>query len=711
MMSRFSLSSPHRPARRSRRALGIAVAAATAASSLVACSRESAPATPAAATHTAELPPLKVVDPSYMDTTVKACTDFNLYANGGWLKRDTIPPAYSESGVFKDMADRNELVVKSVLDDAMAKASSLPDTSTQYKLGTFYGSCMDSSAAETAGVTPVAPQLAAIDSITSAAALIPEVARLQMAGTSVLFRYGPSVNAHDAEHYIADFDRGGLGMPDRDYYLNSAASADSMRRAYRAHIAKTLVLGGEDSASAAKDADRVISLETDMAKAQLPRVARRDPKATDHQMAFAKLHELAPDVDWTAYLHDVGVSSPVSMVNVGEPAYYKALDALVARRPLEDWRAYLRYHVLASASPWLSSAFVNENFAFASRFSGAKELLPRWKRCLRITDAQLGEALGQAYVAKTFPPEAKAKAKAVIDDIRAAFHERLLHLTWMSDSTRAHALDKLAKMGEKVGYPDTWRDYSKLTVSKGAFVLNNQSASRFEWERVAQRPGQPVDKTEWGITVPTVNAYYNPSKNEMVFPAGALVPQTFDPKADDGANYGSLGASWAGHEMTHGFDDEGRHYDAQGNLTDWWTPADSKRFNAQAELDAKQYDGYIQVDTFHVNGHLTLGENIADYGGALTAYDALEKALERDGRPGLIDGFTPEQRFFIAYAQSFRVHSRPQSLRTRVKVDPHSPENWRVDGPLSDMEAFAKAFGCKPGDQMVRPRNEVPNIW
>jgi len=455
----------------------------------------------------------------------------------------------------------------------------------------------------------------------------------------------------------------------------------------------------------------VISLETDMAKAQLPRVARRDPKATDHQMAFAKLHELAPDVDWTAYLHDVGVSLPVSMVNVGEPAYYKALDALVAKRPLADWRAYLRYHVLASASPWLSSAFVNENFAFASRFSGAKELLPRWKRCLRITDAQLGEALGQAYVAKTFPPEAKAKAKAVIDDIRAAFHERLLRLTWMSDSTRAHALDKLAKMGEKVGYPDTWRDYSKLTVSKGAFVLNNQNASRFEWERVAQRPGQLVDKTEWGITVPTVNAYYNPSKNEMVFPAGALVPQTFDPKADDGANYGSLGGSWAGHEMTHGFDDEGRHYDARGNLTDWWTPADSKRFNAQAELDAKQYDGYIQVDTFHVNGHLTLGENIADYGGALTAYDALEKALERDGRPGLIDGFTPEQRFFIAYAQSFRVHSRPQSLRTRVKVDPHSPENWRVDGPLSDMEAFAKAFGCKPGDQMVRPRNEVPNIW
>ena len=695
---------------RARGSSGI-VALAAIAVGITACSRKASPATPASTTQTAELPPLKVVDPSYMDTTVTACTDFNLYANGGWLERDTIPPAYSESGVFKDMADRNELVVRSVLDDAMAKAKSLPDTSTQYKLGTFYGSCMDSSAAEAAGVSPIAPQLAAIDSITSTAGLIPEVAALQMEGTNVLFRYGPSVNAHDAEHYIADFDRGGLGMPDRDYYLSAAPSADSMRQAYRAHIAKMLVLGGEDSAAGSKDAERVMSLETEMARAQLPRVARRDPKATDHQMAFAKLHELAPDVDWTAYLHDVGLSSPVSLVNVGEPAYYKALDALVAKRPVEDWRAYLRYHVLSSAAPWLSSAFVNENFAFASRFSGAKELLPRWKRCLRVTDAQLGEALGQAYVARTFPPDAKAKAKAVIDDIRAAFHDRLLRLTWMSDSTRAHALDKLAKMGEKVGYPDRWRDYSKLRVSTGPFVLDDQNASRFEWERVAQRPGQPVDKTEWGITVPTVNAYYNPSKNEMVFPAGALVPQTFDPKADDGANYGSLGASWAGHEMTHGFDDEGRHYDAQGNLTDWWTPADSKRFNAQAELDAKQYDGYIQVDTFHVNGHLTLGENIADYGGALTAYDALEKALQRDGRPGLIDGFTPEQRFFIGYAQSFRVHSRPQSLITRVKVDPHSPENWRVDGPLSDMEAFAKAFGCKPGDPMVRPRNLVPNIW
>ncbi len=657
------------------------------------------------------LKPLKVVDPAYMDTTVKACHDFFEFANGTWLKTDTIPAAYSSSGVFKDMADRNELVVRSVLEDAESQRASLPDTSTQKKLGTFYATCMDSTAADSAGLAPLRATLGAIDSVGDRSALIAEVARLQMAGANVLFNYYPAVNVHDAAHYIADLDRGGLGMPDRDYYLNTAASADSMRRAYVAHVATMFALAGEDSAAAAADAGRVMGLETDLAKAQLSRVARRDPKASDHQMTPAQLQQLTPNVVWASYFHDAGISAPMTRVNVDEPAFMKAVNALVASRPLADWRAYLRYHALSSAASWLSSPFVNENFAFSKRFTGAKELLPRWKRCLRATDGEMGEALGQAYVARTFPPEAKAKATQVIHDIRAAFRERLMHNTWMSDSTRAHALDKLSRMHEKIGYPDKWRDYSRLEVREQPFVLNVMAANRFEWNRVANRPGQPVDTTEWDMSVPTVNAYYDPTKNEMVFPAGALVPQTFDPNADDGANYGSLGGSWAGHEQTHGFDDEGRHYDAQGNLHDWWTAADEKRFNVQAALMVAQYDSYIQVDTFHVNGKLTLGENIADYGGALTGYDALEAALKRDGRPGLIDGFTPEQRYFISWAQSFRSHSRPEELRSRVTVDPHSPERWRVNGPLSDMEAFAKAFGCKPGDAMVRPRNEVAQIW
>jgi predicted metalloendopeptidase len=443
----------------------------------------------------------------------------------------------------------------------------------------------------------------------------------------------------------------------------------------------------------------------------MTRLAQRDPAATDHLLPAARLRALAPHIGWADYFRTMGVTTPIAQVNVGMPAFVTRVDSLVAFAPLSDWRTYLRYHALATAAPWLSTPFVNERFAFDAHFSGAKALLPRWKRCLRETDADLGEALGETYVGKTFPPEARARAKAVIDDIRAAFGERLKQLAWMSEATRAQALDKLSRMGEKVGYPERWRDYTKLDVQDGSFALNVLRANAFEWQRVANRPGLPVDTTEWGMTVPTVNAYYDPSKNEMVFPAGALAPQTFDPKADDGANYGSLGGSWAGHELTHGFDDEGRHFDAVGNQRDWWTPADSLQFTQQAQRVVEQFNGFIQVDTFHVNGALTLGENIADFGGVLTAYDALQRALARNGRPALIDGYTPEQRFFLAYAQSWREHSRPERLRTRVTTDPHAPSRWRTNGPLSNSPAFATAFGCKPGDPMVRPAELVPRIW
>jgi predicted metalloendopeptidase len=540
---------------------------------------------------------------------------------------------------------------------------------------------------------------------------VPEIAALQVRGADVVFGYSPDPDLHDAGRYMAWLSQGGLGLPDRDYYTDTGPSADSTRRQFVEHVTRMFVLAGETAAQAARGARLVMALETELAKASLTRVALRNPSATDHPTSLAQLGALAPAISWPRYFHAIGITVPVRRVNVAEPGFIRRVGALLRTAPLAQWRAYLRYHALALAAPWLSTPFVQEDFAFSSRFTGAKQLLPRWKRCLRETDGELGEALGQAYVAKTFPPEARARAKAVIDDIRAAFAERLRHLTWMSDTTRAQALDKLAKMGEKVGYPDHWRDYSRLVVKEGPFVLNVARANAFEWQRVVNRPGAPVDTTEWDITVPTVNAYYDPTKNEMVFPAGALVPQTFDPNADDGANYGSLGASWAGHELTHGFDDEGRHYDASGNLRDWWTPADSAHFAEQAERIVQQFDGYIQVDTFHVNGKLTEGENIADFGGVLTGYDALERALARDGRPGLIDGFTPEQRFFLAYAQSYRVHNRPESLRTRVKVDPHSPERWRVNGPLSNTPAFAQAFGCKPGDPMVRAQDSIPHIW
>ncbi|HEY7192717.1 MAG TPA: M13 family metallopeptidase [Gemmatimonadales bacterium] len=660
---------------------------------------------------TAQWPPLKVVDVRWIDTTASACVDFSKYANGAWLEHDTIPAAYSSTGVTRDMSDRNELVVRSVLEDAAAKRNTFPPDSTPRKLGTFYATCMDSTAIETAGATPIRSWLTSIDSVTTRARLLGEIATLQIRGINVVFRYAPDVDPHDATRYLTWLYQGGLGLPDRDYYFATGAAADSTRQAFVHHIARLYQLVGQDSAAAAAAAAEVMTLETAMAQAALTRVERRDPAKTDHPMSPAQLAALTPRVAWPQYFRSIGLTAPVRKVNVTEPAFLKRVDSLLQATPLATWRAYLKYRTISEAAPWLSTPFVQEDFTFRARFSGARALLPRWKRCLREADGDIGEALGQAYVAKTFPPEARARARAVIDDIRASFRERLLHLTWMSDSTRAQALDKLARMGEKVGYPDRWRDYSRLRVAEGPFVLNVAEAAAFEWRRTVNRPGTPVDTTEWGITVPTVNAYYDPSKNEMVFPAGALMPQTFDASTDDGANYGSLGGSWAGHELTHGFDDEGRHYDAKGNLRDWWQPSDSVHFVGQAKLIEQQFNAYIQIDTFHVDGKLTEGENIADFGGVLVGYDALQKALARDGRPGLIEGYTPEQRYFLGYAQSWRSHDRPERLRTRVTVDPHAPEQWRVNGPLSNIPAFAQAFGCKDGDPMVRPKEKVPSIW
>lgn len=657
------------------------------------------------------LAPLKVIDTAYMNRGAKACVDFFEFANGTWLAHDTIPAAYSSSGVGRDMGDRNELVVRSVLDDALARRRSLPQDNTTRKLGTFYATCMDSTAAEQMGAGPLRNTLATLDAVNSRAALLSAIAKLQMNGSNVAFGYNPDPDPHDAAHYLGGFGQGGLGLPDRDYYTKTDPSSDSLRTAYVEHIAKYLTLVGDQASAAHARALRVLALETELAKASMTRVAMRDPSALDHPMSLDQFHAITPNIEWTAYFRDIGAAAPAKKLNIGQPEFFKRLDALITSTPMDDWRAYLRFHAISSSAAWLSTPFVQENFVFSARFTGAKAMLPRWKRCLRVADGTIGEALGQAYVAKTFSPAARARAKMVIDDIRTSFGQRVQKLDWMSEITKKQALHKLALMGEKVGYPDTWRDYSKLQTVDGPFVLNLERANAFEWKRTINRPGSPVDTSEWGITVPTVNAYYDPTKNEMVFPAGALAPQTFDPKADDAANYGALGGSWAGHELTHGFDDEGRHFDAKGNLRDWWTPSDSAHFTKEAQKVVDQFNAYIQVDTFHVNGKLTLGENIADYGGLLTAFDALQRGLKRNGRPGNIEGFTPEQRFFIGYAQTWRTHSRPESMKNRVTVDPHAPEQWRVNGPLSNMAAFASAFGCKTGDPMVREAALIPRIW
>jgi len=654
---------------------------------------------------------LKVFDTSFIDKSANACTDFFAFANGAWIKNDTIPAAFSSSGVSRDMTDRNEIVVRSVLDDAMKQRHTAPAGSTIAKLGNYYASCMDSARAERDGVSPIAADLKAINAVQSKDGLIREIASLQKMGVNVAFRFRPDADPKDAAHYIAWASQGGLGMPDRDYYTKTDPASDSLRKKYVAHVRRALELAGATAAQAGADADRVMALETELAKASMTRVALRDPNASYHKTTAAELAKLAPSINWSEYYSGIGMTSKVPFLNVAQPDFIRRVNGLVETTPLADWRAYMRYHLVSSASQWLSSSFANEDFTYNALYSGAKQMLPRWKRCARVTDRQLGEALGQAYVSQTFSPAAKAQAKQVIDDIRASFHDRLTNLSWMSDSTRLFALKKLATMNEKVGYPDKWRDYSRLQVVDGPFAPNVFRANAFEWQRTVNRPGQLVDKTEWGMTVPTVNAYYDPTVNEMVFPAGALAPQTFDASGDLAANYGSLGGSWAGHELTHGFDDEGRRYDAEGNLRDWWTVQDSVRFTEQANRIVQQFDGYVGVDTLHVNGALTLGENLADFGGMMIAYDALERALDRNGKRETIEGFTPEQRFFVAYAQSWRSHTRAESLRSSIKTDPHAPAYWRTNGPLSNMPQFAKTFGCKEGDPMVRPSDKVPTIW
>ena len=656
------------------------------------------------------LVPLKVIDTSYMDRSVKACVDFFSFANGAWVKKDTIPPDYSSSGVSRDMSDRNELVVRSVLDDVMKRRASLPAQSTPRKLGTYYASCMDSTGAEREGISPIKPQLAAIDSVSSRTSLLRQMARMQVTGAVGGFSYGPDVDPHDAGHYLGGFDAGGLGLPDRDYYTLTDPSSDSLRTAYVDHIVKVLTLAGEDATRARNEAKKILALETELAKASLTRVARRDPAALDHPMTLEKFGQTTPNLDWPVYFREVGLAAPLKKVNVTEPNFFKRLDALISSIPLDDWKAYLRYHTIDASAGWLSTPFVQEDFRFSSKFTGAKALLPRWKRCLRETDATIGEALGEAYIAKNFSPQARSRAKAVIDDIRTSFGDRVQKLDWMSAATKKQALDKLTRMREKIGYPDRWRDYTSLTVAEGPFALNVQRAAAFEWRRTVNRPGMPVDTLEWGITVPTVNAYYNPQKNEMVFPAGALVPQTFDAATDDAANYGSLGGSWAGHELTHGFDDEGRQYDAKGNLKDWWTPQDAEQFAKRAQCVVDQYAQYVVVDDIHLNSKLTEGEDIADLGGTIIAYMAWKNA-DKNMQLTDRDGLTPDQRFFVGYAQWACENDRPEDQRARAITDPHSPAKYRVNGLVVNIPEFGQAFKCKPGLPMVKPADKVCKVW
>ncbi len=647
------------------------------------------------------------LEPAFLDTTCAPCRDFYQYANGGWLKTATIPAAYSSWGVTEELNDFNEESLHQLLEQAARDADHAPDENAR-KLGVFYGTCMDSEGAEALGMQPLRPVLERIKALKSKDEVPTLLAELHAIGTGGFFGFGVRQDPKNSSRYIVTAGQGGLGMPDRDFYFRKDSVSAGLRAEYLAHVERTFKLIGTDPAASHAAAGRVMEIETAMASASMTRVQRRDPNATYHLMPVKDAQALSPLLHWDAYLKASGLDSATEM-NVSQPAFFHVVDSLLQAVTLDDWKTYLTWNAASDASPYLDKTFDEEYFSFARLLSGAKERLPRWKRCLSRTDSNLGEALGKYYTDRYFSPAAKTTMLDLVAHLKTELRRRLLALDWMEEPTRREALAKLDAFGRKIGYPDQWRDYSALEVKPGPFLENLQRSSRFEARRRLSRFGKPVDRSEWNMTPPTVNAYYSSSNNEIVFPAGILQPPYFDVDQEDVLNYGQTGAV-IGHEMTHGFDDSGRKFDSHGNLRAWWTPADSARYRERAQKVVEQFNEIVAVDDLHINGALTQGENIADLGGLFVAYSAMEDATQ--GKPrALVGGFTPEQRFFIAYAQSWRETQRPESIRNQVTTDPHSPDKWRVNAPLSNFPEFAKAFGCKAGDPMVRAENLRTRIW
>jgi len=649
------------------------------------------------------------IDPKNIDRSVNPANDFYRFAVGGWLAANPVPAEYPRWGSFNELLEKNMSDLHSILEGAAANTGKSRTPNVQ-KIGDFYASAMDSASAEQEGTKPLAGEFSRIASVASPEDIPAVVAHLHVCLANPMFNFYVNQDAKNSSEVIAQIRQGGLGLPDRDYYTKEDDHSREIRSEYLRHVRKLLELAGDDSAAADAGAKTVMAIETRLAKASMTRVEQRDPNATYHRMSVSELSDLAPAFGWKAYFAAIGKPSP-GPLNVEQPSFFKEESDMMKDVPVADWKTYLRWHVLNAAAPWLNSAFVMEDFRFRGAvMTGAKQIQPRWKRAIRVTDRNLGEALGMQYVKKYFPPSAKARALEMVENLRVAFRERLKTRTWMSDDTRAKALDKLAAFKVKIGYPEKWRDYSALTIDRGPFIANLMRAGEFEFKRELDEIGQPVDRTKWGMTPPTVNAYYNPQLNEIVFPAGILQPPFFDPDADDAVNYGGMGAV-IGHEMTHGFDDEGNKFDADGNLKDWWQPVDRIAFDARAQLLEHQYSECVVIDTVHANGKLTLGENIADLGGLTIAFAAFRKSQEGKPAPPLIDGFTPEQRFFLAWAQIWRQNYRDQELRRLVILDPHAVSSLRVNCPLSDMPEFQQAFGLKSGDPMVRSEALRAKIW
>ena len=646
------------------------------------------------------LPYTPSLDVNSMDKTADPCADFYQYTCGGWMKNNPIPSDQASWSVYGRLYQDNQQFLWGILDD-LSKTST-GRNATQQKIGDFFGACMNETAVEKLGAAPLQPYLAMINGMKSKKDLPAVIAALHLKtqGSGFLFGFGSNQDFENSQSIIAFATAGGLSLPDRDYYTKTDQRSVDLRKKYLAHVQKMLELLGDKPEAAQAEAAKIMEFETNLAKASLTRVEQRDPYKLFHKVDFKGLQAMTPSFDWTAYIKASGLPSQ-STFNVTQPAFYAELDKQLQAANLGDIKTYLRWHLVHSESPYLSSAFVNENFDFYSKtLRGVPVLRPRWKRCVALTDNELGEALGQEFVSRAFSPELKQKALTMTKQIEESMQSDINELTWMGPETKAKALEKLHSVVNKIGFPDKWRDYSSVRIDPKDFVGNVERTTVFESNRQLDKIGKPLDRAEWGMTPPTVNAGYDPQMNDITFPAGVLQPPLYDPKMDDAPNYGNTGGT-VGHELTHGFDDQGRQFDAQGNLKDWWTKEDGDNFNKRAQCIVDQYAQYTIVDDIKINSKLTEGEDVADLGGLILAWMAW-KGQTRNMQLQNVEGFTPEQRFFIGYAQWACENNRPENLRVSAVTNPHSPGRYRVNGLVINMPEFEKAFSCKPGQAMVK---------
>jgi putative endopeptidase len=654
--------------------------------------------------------PYPAFDVQNMDTTINIGDDFYDYVNGNWIKNHPIPADKNSISVFDELADRNRDEIKEIVEEAAADKNAQSGSATQ-KIGTFYNTGMDTVAIDNEGTKPVDKYFAMIEAIKDVNDLLSVSALFQTYQAGPFFYLFSNQDSKNSTSIIAGCYQAGLGLPDRDYYFNDDASTKKLREEYVTHVAKMFELLKESPEVAQKNAQTVMTIETELAQASFTRVENQDPQKTYNKLDIEGLNKLAPNIDWGAYFSKTGYPD-IKEVNIYQPSFFKELSKMLKTVSIDDWKTFLRWHLINATASYLSDDFVKENFDFyGNKLSGQEMMKPRWKRVLDETSGDLGELIGQLYVKKYFPPEAKQRMTDLVMNLKKSLKQRIENLAWMGPDTKEEAIAKLDKMGVKVGYPDKWRDYSGLEITTQPYVLNVMNAQNFDFRYSMDKIGKPVDPTEWGMTPQTVNAYYNPNRNEIVFPAGILQPPFFNMNADDAVNYGAIGMV-IGHEMTHGFDNMGRQFDKDGNLRDWWTKEDSKAFEEHTKMLVDQYNKYEVLDSTFVNGQLTLGENIADLGGITVALNAYKLSREGKEKPEPIDGFSDLQRFFLSYAQIWRMNMREKELRRRVKTDEHSPAKVRINGVVYNVPDFYEAFPqVKPGDKLYRPADERPVIW